>query len=116
MLSETEINKIREEAEKKYDEFFGTGYWEEQYKKHIVEFTKQFAQEKLNDERERAKELIETIKGVLDSWNKRNALEIEEKKYNKEHDFYYWSPVASMVDSEPIHNLKQALDTYNKTI
>lgn len=45
MLNETQQQRIREEAEKKYDEFFGTGYWEEQYKKHIVEFTKQFAEE-----------------------------------------------------------------------
>lgn len=28
----------REQIELKYDEFFGKGYWEEQYKKHIVEF------------------------------------------------------------------------------
>lgn len=28
----------REQIEEKYDEFFGTGYWEVQYKKHIVEF------------------------------------------------------------------------------
>lgn len=29
----------REEVEQKYDVFFGTGYWEKDYKKHIVEFT-----------------------------------------------------------------------------
>ncbi|RYZ63045.1 MAG: hypothetical protein EOO14_00415 [Chitinophagaceae bacterium] len=28
----------REQIEEKYDEFFGTGYWEVQYKRHIVEF------------------------------------------------------------------------------
>ena len=28
----------RKQIEDKYDEFFGTGYWEVQYKKHIVEF------------------------------------------------------------------------------
>lgn len=28
----------RKQIEGKYDEFFGTGYWEVQYKQHIVEF------------------------------------------------------------------------------
>ena len=101
MLSETEINKIREEAEKKYDEFFGTGYWEEQYKKHIVEFTKQFAQEKLNDERERAKELIEAF-GDVDF-----TLTMME-------DYIHGSDGVKITQMR--RQIQEALNTYDKTI
>ena len=44
----------RATIEKRYDDFFGEGYWEREYKKHIVEFAVQ----------ERAETLKEVI-GIL---------------------------------------------------
>ena len=35
------MTDVEKRLEKKYDDFFGNGYWEKQYKKHIIEFTKQ---------------------------------------------------------------------------
>jgi hypothetical protein len=36
--------------EKFYDDFFGTGYWEEQYKPHIVEFARQCIEQLIDKE------------------------------------------------------------------
>ena len=35
------VELLIEKIENKYDIFFGKGYWEKEYKKHIVEFAKQ---------------------------------------------------------------------------
>ena len=49
--SSTLCNSIQQIISDKYDTFFGKGYWEEQYKKHIVIFAKQCF-EMLNSEQE----------------------------------------------------------------
>lgn len=40
----------KEDIESKYDEFFGTGLWESDHKKHIVEFTQQCLKSQLSSE------------------------------------------------------------------
>lgn len=61
-----------EEIEQKYDIFFGTGYWEEQYKKHIVMFAKQCVEititakdAQIADLEKRLKELSNTINDLM---------------------------------------------------
>ena len=42
---------MKAEIENFYDKFFGTCYWEKEYKPHIVEFCRQFTESQLEKER-----------------------------------------------------------------
>ncbi len=49
-----------------------------------------------------------SLNDIIKSWDSRCPEDIE-RKQNKEHGFHYWSPAASLVDSEPKFNAQQLL-------
>ena len=64
-LTPEEVERIKREVGNFYNMFFGTGYWEEQYKPHIIEYAKQL----IEKERQRAKVLVEALKKVRIAYN-----------------------------------------------
>lgn len=81
----------------------------EQYEnaKHIVDNWNEY--DTLVKEREL---LIEALNDIIYSWNKRMSGDTEElKTTNINGDIIeFWSPIASLIDSEPIHKAKELLN------
>lgn len=76
----------RKQIEGKYDEFFGTGYWEVQYKQHIVEFAFQCSNDGntiLADSLplSELKDLLCEVSQLIAGWN---ATEAEWSKWDEE--------------------------------
>lgn len=73
-------------------------------------------QQQLSKLREENVLLIEALENVINSWNKRMGGDVEElKTTNINGDIIeFWSPIASLIDSEPIHKAKELLNNLKK--
>lgn len=107
----TEYDKLKEDNEKL-----------QAYNKDLIESNTDLSnvRNRLHGEKMKLREdnalLIEALENVISSWNKRMGGDIEELKTTNIHGdvIKFWSPIASLIDSEPIHKAKELLTNIKK--
>lgn len=86
-----------------------TGHWDYSQLNHFIvgygRAVNENKYEKLKEERDL---LLAASKAVLNNWDERLMGEMEVKKQHEE-DFIYWSPSASLISSEFISQLREAI-------
>lgn len=92
---------------------FNLDFMTPEEQKTIFDAGEMYANGCIKQEAARSLMLLEALEKIINSWNDRTNGEKEVLKTNAEYGFKYWSPVASLVDSETIANARKAISSYN---